>query len=75
LAHDVNKPVAIGRSSSIVFSRYNAQKRQLILGYEGGGVYRYMGIPPKVVRDLQAADSKGAFVNQVIKTFRYERIR
>jgi hypothetical protein len=67
--------VEIGESSSITFSRYDEQKRYLVIGYEGGGVYRYAGVPPAVVKALERAKSKGLFVNKVIKpAFRYERI-
>ncbi len=62
-------------SSSIVWADYDAGARTLDLEYAGGGVYRYFGVPPAVYAQLLAAESKGAFVNTVIKKrYRYVRL-
>ena len=36
------------------------------------GPYVYFGVPPEVYSELEEAESKGGYVNSVIKVYRYE---
>jgi hypothetical protein len=40
----------------------------------GGAAYRYLGVPENVYAALRAAESKGRYVNEVVKP-RYRFIR
>jgi hypothetical protein len=55
-------------SSAIRFHHYDRERAELTIGYVGGGDYVYLEVPPAEYAALKAAPSKGAFVNQVIKT-------
>ena len=61
-------------SSSIVSLGYDAGTRTLEIQYVSGGIYRYFDVPPSVAAQLDAAESKGRFVNSVIKQ-RYQYVR
>ena len=63
-------------SSSIDWFAYESRVRTLDVEFEGGGIYRYFDVSGPVVERLRAADSKGRFINQLIKPhYRYERVR
>jgi KTSC domain len=60
------------RSRSIKSIGYEHAKKVLEVEFRSGPrVYRYYGVPRRVYNELMTAESKGAFVNQVIKTFPY----
>jgi KTSC domain len=62
-------------SSSIATQGYDAATSTLELQYASGGVYQYFDVPPAVYAQFLAADSKGGFVNSVIKKhYRFIRI-
>jgi hypothetical protein len=61
-------------SSSIVSAGYDASTKTFDIEYVSGSVYRYADVPPQVYARFLAADSKGRFVNTVIKK-RYRFIR
>ncbi len=47
----------------------------LEIEFAGGGVYRYLGVPEATWERLRAAESKGRFVNAIIKKYyRYVRV-
>lgn len=48
---------------------YDAARRTLEVEYAGGGVYRYLDVPPRAYDLLLRADSVGAFVNRRIKPY------
>ena len=54
-------------SSAIRRYAYDERCRELTVGYVGGGDYVYVGVPPEVFAALQAAPSKGVYVNTMIK--------
>lgn len=54
-------------SSAIASVGYDAPTRTLELEYTSGGVYRYLGVPPREHETLLRADSLGAYVNRRIK--------
>ena len=56
-------------SSAIVSVGYDAHSRTLEIEYEGGGVYRYVGVPQRAYELLLLADSHGAYVNRRIKPY------
>ena len=62
-------------SSSIVSAGYDAPTHSFDVEYVSGGVYRYFDVPPSVYAQFLAADSKGGFVNTVIKKhYRFMRL-
>lgn len=62
-------------SSAIESVGYDARSRTLEVEFAGGGVYRYLGVPPREHETLMRADSLGAYVNLSIKPrYRYVRV-
>ena len=46
----------------------------LSVKYRGGDAYDYFGVPESVYRDYKEAESKGQFINFVVKpNYRYEK--
>jgi hypothetical protein len=63
-------------STSVVWLEFEPQTKTLEIEFISGGVYRYFGVPPTVADELRAADSKGRFVNEIIKPrYRCERVK
>ena len=63
-------------STSVEWIDYDPDARTLEIAFESGGKYRYFDVPAAVCDQLRAAESKGRFVNDVVKKrFRYARIR
>ena len=61
-------------SSAIEWTGWRSHR--LTIGYRGGEAYDYFDVPEEVYRDFLAADSKGQFVNFVIKPrYRFEKRR
>jgi len=59
-------------SSAIEWTGWRGNR--LTIGYRGGDAYDYFDVPEDVYRDFLAADSKGQFVNFVIKPrYRFEK--
>lgn len=56
-------------SSAVESVGYDARTRTLEIEYVSGGVYRYIGVPPRAYELLLPADSTGAFVNRRIKPY------
>lgn len=55
-------------SSSIRAIGYDRRTRELWVEYRTRYTpYAYVGVPPYVFAELQSAESKGGFVNRVIK--------
>ena len=46
---------------------YGARTRVLEVEFRPGGVYRYLGVPRDVYRELMDAESRGAYLNLHIK--------
>jgi hypothetical protein len=62
-------------STSVVWIDYDASARTLDVAFVSGGVYRYFDVSPAVCDQLRAAESKGRFVNGVVKKrHRYARL-
>jgi KTSC domain len=54
-------------SSAIRSVGYDAQRNMLEIQYAGGGVYRYLQVPPDEHERLMRADSLGRYVNARIR--------
>lgn len=63
-------------SSSLTSVTYDPSDGGLEVQFRRNGhFYRYLGVPPAIYRALMDAESKGAFLNQVLKpNFEYFRI-
>lgn len=57
-------------SSAVASVGYDARTRTLELEFaDGGGVYRYLAVPPRTYELLLRAESIGAFVNRRVKPY------
>jgi hypothetical protein len=55
-------------STSIVSIGYDGRKRELEVEFrESGAVYLYFEVPAEIHREFMAAESKGTYLNQVLK--------
>lgn len=54
-------------SSAISAIGYDEDSCELYIRFRDGGAYTYLDVPPEEWLALCDADSKGTFVNQVIK--------
>ena len=54
-------------SSAIESEKYDADKKILYVKWASGPVYAYYGVGPKVYREFEASESRGAFLNREIK--------
>jgi hypothetical protein len=54
-------------SEAIRYYRYDAARRELVVGYRPAGDYVYEDVPPEEYDALNAAESKGVHINKVIK--------
>ncbi len=62
-------------SKGIRWIRYDERARTLDVAYPNSGEYRYFDVGPEVYAWLVRAESKGKFVNRLVKErYRYERI-
>lgn len=58
--------VTVENSSNVVGYEYDPADQTLVVEFKSGA-YRYDGVPPAVVEELNAAASKGAFIATNIK--------
>ena len=62
-------------SESVVSAGFEPGDRTLEIEFVNGGVYRYFDVPVAVWNAFQRADSKGRFVNFMVKpNYRFERV-
>ena len=62
-------------SKGIRWIRYDEHARTLDVAYAASGEYRYFDVGPEVYAWLMKAESKGKFVNRLVKEkYRYERL-
>ena len=47
--------------ASVRAIRYDAERRRLVVRFEGGDEYAFVGVPGEVHRSFAAASSKGGF--------------
>jgi hypothetical protein len=63
------------KSKGIRWIRYDESTRTLDVAYTNSGEYRYFDVGPEVYAWLVRAESKGKFVNRLVKEkYRYERL-
>lgn len=64
----------VQNSSNVSSAAYDADKHELWIRFEHGGVYIYSDVPEDILEGLLAADSPGQFVNQQIKgTYQFRK--
>jgi hypothetical protein len=54
-------------STSVVSVGYDSERAELEIEFVGGGVYRYLDVPPETAIELLRAESIGRFVNSRVK--------
>jgi hypothetical protein len=63
------------KSTGIRWIRYDEHARTLDVAYVNSGEYRYFDVEPEVYAWLSKVESKGRFVNRLVKEkYRYERL-
>ena len=63
------------KSTGIKWIRYDERARTLDVAYINSGEYRYFDVEPEVYAWLSKVESKGKFVNRLVKErYRYERL-
>jgi len=61
-------------SSAVARIGYDAEAKEAYVKYLDGGLYAYEGVPADVFEQLANADSKGTFVNAVIKQYPFRAV-
>ena len=56
-------------SSAVARIGYDAEAKEAYVEFLSGGLYAYEGVPAGVFEELANAESKGTFVNAVIKEY------
>jgi hypothetical protein len=56
-------------SSAVARIGYDAELEEAFVEFLGGDLYVYEGVPADVFEELAHAESKGTFVNAVIKEY------
>jgi len=56
-------------SSAVARIGYDAELEETFVEFIGGDLYAYEGVPAGVFEQLAHAESKGTFVNEVIKEY------
>lgn len=54
-------------SSAVARIGYDERAEEVYVEFVDDGTYAYRGVPPWVWNELEAAESKGTFVNRVLK--------
>ena len=63
------------KSTGIKWIRYDERACTLDVAYINSGEYRYFDVEPEVYAWLSKVESKGRFVNRLVKEkYRYERL-
>jgi hypothetical protein len=61
-------------SSAVAQIGYDAEFEVAYIEYLDGDLYAYEGVPTGVFEELANADSKGTFVNAVIKEYPFRKL-
>ena len=70
------KPERSGvESSGISSEHYDVESETLRIEYSNGGVYDYLQVPATIYIRFLQAESKGGFVNEVIKKHEFRRVQ
>lgn len=63
-------------SSVVTNFSYDNTRSTLRVFFVSGSVYDYFRVPEKVYKEMKRSDSKGTFLNTVIKrSYRYKKIK
>jgi hypothetical protein len=60
-------------SSAVARIGYDSEAEEAYVEYLDGDLYAYEGMPVSVFRALASAESKGTFVNSVIKEYPFRK--
>jgi KTSC domain-containing protein len=64
------------RSSELLWVGYEESTLLLEVEFHSGEIYRYFGVPPRLVLELLEAESIGRFFNAHIRSrFEFEKVR
>ena len=67
--------VPVYGSSNVVEIRYHEPSRECFVKFTGGTVYCYENVPPEVWEELVHSQSKGRFVNIVLRRgYKYRKV-
>lgn len=61
-------------STCVDAAGYDPVKKELVVKFKGGKVYRYSGIGGHVYAGLMGAESPGRFVHQVLRSYAGEEV-
>ena len=61
-------------STAVKMIGYDGEAEEAYVEYLGGGLYAYEGVPAGVFEELANAESKGTFVNAVIKEYPFREV-
>jgi hypothetical protein len=61
-------------SSAVARIGYDSEMEEAFVEYLDGDLYAYEGVPPDVFEALANAESKGTFVNAMIKEYPFREI-
>lgn len=61
-------------SSAVKTIGYDAEAEEAFVEYLGGGLYAYEGVPAEVFEELANAESKGTFVNTMLKEYPFREV-
>jgi hypothetical protein len=61
-------------SSAVARIGYDTETEEAYVEFLGRGLYAYRGVPYSVFEKLVVADSKGTFVNAVIKRYPFRKV-
>lgn len=61
-------------SSAVARIGYDPEAGEAFVEYIDSDLYAYEGVPPDVFEELANAESKGTFVNAVIKAYPFRRV-
>jgi hypothetical protein len=63
------------QSSNVYAVGYDEQVQMLEVEFHSGSIYQYANVPLTVYRQFMRADSKGKFLNAVVKkTYSYRKV-
>lgn len=61
-------------SSAIARIGYDAEAEKAYVEFHDSDVYAYRGVPPAVFEEFARAESKGTFLNAVIKRYPFRKL-
>jgi hypothetical protein len=61
-------------SRAVKMIGYEAETEEAYVEYLDGDLYAYEGVPAEVFEELKNAESKGTFVNAMIKEYPFRRV-